>query len=306
MTIKVAITGDQGFIGTNLTKYLRYSRPGWDVIEHLRPTFKAEADAEGTTDVRRRSEVKLLVARADLVIHLAARKGSWFCESDVKDTIAVNLMGTLNVAECCRMFQKPLIHFGTTAYYWSDDKYRLLDESAEMYPRTVYGHTKWAAERQLAEMDGLTYMVIRPVYAYGNVDGYAASRSESWPDVIVQEARKGRQDVLVTDLGGQYIKDYTHISDVCDATEQLARKFYFDHAIEEGSVVQVGAGGNHTFIDVVSSFMPPFPVYFDTLKDYKGNQAHSYDRLKSLLPGWGPKVDVLEYARKVRKEWAAV
>jgi nucleoside-diphosphate-sugar epimerase len=172
-----------------------------------RRSFKGYDDMGPSLDVRNAVDVSDAVKEADLVIHLAARKGSWFCAEDKTDTVDVNLLGTLRVIHACQMFARPLIHFGTTAYYMSGPEPRFYDETAETYPRTLYGMTKLTAEQQLAETH-LRYLIVRPVYGYGNIDQFRASRSESWPDVILQQMREGRREPLVTDMGHEFVKDY--------------------------------------------------------------------------------------------------
>ncbi|KKK90446.1 hypothetical protein LCGC14_2722900, partial [marine sediment metagenome] len=189
----------------------------------------------------------------------------------------------------------PMLHYGTTAYYYSGVEKVLYDEEAELYPQTVYGVTKMNAELALREILDLNYFVIRPVYGYGNIDNYAASRSESWPDVIMQEIKRRRTDPLITDLDGEAIKDYTHITDICSATWGLMELFYNDE-LPKGEVVQVGAGGNYLFREIIEAFDPLFEVVYRPELDYKKNQAHFYGRLREYLPYWRPKIDALEYA----------
>ncbi|KKL65162.1 hypothetical protein LCGC14_2157730 [marine sediment metagenome] len=248
-----------------------------------------------SVDVRNNQELHDAIVEADMVIHLAARKGSWFCDEDIEDTVDVNLLGTLRVAKLCTRLKVPMLHYGTTAYYYSGAEKILYDEEAELYPQTVYGVTKMNAELALREVPGLDYFVIRPVYGYGNIGYHAASRSESWPDVVMQEINNKRTEPLVTDLGGEYIKDYTHITDICSATWKLTELFYVGE-LPSGEIVQVGAGGNYTFQEFMEAFRAPFEIVYQPDLDYKKNQAHFYGRLRKYLPYWLPQIDALEYA----------
>lgn len=294
--MKVFITGDQGFIGTNLTRYLKDKN--YEVLNPKVRTFSSKYDRGNSVDVNKYAELILAIQNADAVIHLAARKGSWFCEADVKDTITTNTYGTYNVAKVCAEMGKPLLHFGTTAYYDTNQKLpeHFYDENTPLKPKTAYGVSKLAGEQLLPYINGLRYFVIRPVYAYGNYGDFAASRSESWPDVVLQEIEKQRKTPLITDLGGEFIKDYTHISDVCDATEKLFDLFMRE-AIHSREVIQVGCGGNYKFNAVMDAFKAPFEIDYSPSMDYKGHQPHSYTRLKYYLPHWYPTVDIIDYAR---------
>lgn len=304
--MRILITGDHGFIGTNLRRFI--AERGFDTVVAAPPElreFRAKADAAETLDVRDAEMVSgvLAMTQPDVVIHLAARKGSWFCEEDVIDTINTNLNGSINVALACAAQRVPLIHFGTTAYYDSDDQWRLLTETSSLRPRTLYGHTKYLAEQAVHSLkDRLQYLIVRPVYAYGNIGRFAASRSESWPDVMVREIEAGRMMPLRVDLGAQWAKDYTHVGDVCDATLKLMARFMQEKDTLSGTIVQVGAGKNYRFGQIIEAFEAPFQVIFEQDRDYKKHQAHDYTRLHELLPGWRSKVDVLEFAQS-RGQW---
>lgn len=290
---RVLVTGGRGFIGTNLINSL--SRLEYEIVnDDVSSSFTSPYDDGPSVDVTNREEIDGAVAESELVVHLAARKGSWFCDADMMDTVRVNLLGALNVARACERSRVPLIYFGTTAFLDSTDQRIMHDEQSHCYPQTIYGATKLAAEQSIGLCD-IRYMVIRPVYAYGNIGQHAASRSESWPDVILREMYAGRKDPLQTDLGGEFIKDYTHIGDIIFATVQLMHMFVRGD-IPSGDVVQVGAGGNYRFSDVVEAFSPQFDVLYDPDRDYKRHQAHHYSHLRDLIGGWQP-IDILEYGR---------
>lgn len=292
---KILLTGERGFIGTNLTMSLRGDLRFEVVLPRTR-TFTSRYDQGPSLNVRSSSELRAAIQEADAVVHLAARKGSWFCDEDVADTAAVNLLGTIRVGQLCAQLQKPLLHFGTTAYYHSDESLTLLDEASPKHPQTVYGITKWCAEQSLAEIERLRYFVVRPVYGYGNIGKLAASRSESWPDVVLKGILDKRTEPLLTDLGPDFVKQYTHVIDVCDATLELLELFLADAEVLSGTVVQVGADSTYRFHEIMDAFRAPFEILYDEARDYKKNQVHDYYRLRQLLPLWRPKIDVVEYA----------
>lgn len=300
--MNILITGDRGFIGTNLTRWFN-SDEKYSVLEDVPRSFESRYDRGNSVDVNNPRELDEAISQADAVIHLAARKGSWFCEEDVKDTIVTNTYGTYNVASICAQWHIPMVHFGTTAYY-DTGKYMPkapYREDTKLHPRTAYGVSKLAGEQLLESINGLRYFVIRPVYAYGNVGEFAASRSESWPDVVLKNIREGRTDPLQTDLGGEFIKDYTHIIDICMATQLLYEKFRRGE-IPVGEVIQVGAGGNYPFSEVMKAFNAPFEIKYDQERDYKGHQPHDYSTLKKYLPNFVPSINVIKYAQNVSRD----
>jgi nucleoside-diphosphate-sugar epimerase len=309
----VLILGDYGFIGKNLT--LQMLARGWDVAnpEPFREFIGIHDEGHGSVDVRDWDMVQRSIAytKADLVINCAAIKGSAECDRYPKIAYDTNYKAAVMVANICQDSRVPLIHFGTTSYYDSTEQRRWLWEGSRLLPKTMYGWTKFAAEYDMRSIKGLRYLVIRPVFGYGNEGPFAAGIQESWPDVIRREARLGRREPLDVSLGASYIKDFTHITDLVDATERVIGEWqtvgfatdWLNGAVsrnEDPPSILIGAGQNLTFGTIVQAFDPPYPVVFHPELDYKKEQPHSYSLLKGILPGWHAKIDILEYAHEAR------
>ncbi len=281
--MKIFITGIHGFIGTNLSRYLR--EVGHDIVPRSRWTgWQSEYDDEATVDVADYEELSEAVFETspDLIIHLAARKGSDYVDQDVESAIRSNVTGMKNVIKVANESQTPLIHFGTTAYYHSDASTRSINEYSLMAPKTTYGITKMLQLHLLEAQCVGKYMTIEPVFLYGNIGTFAANRSESIPDLLVKLLNDKDFPSCDARIDPQWIKDYTHISDFVWLMQRIIEKPAW------GSRITVGAMHNQRFIDVSRDEIIAVDgrLRFLLDVDYKQNQRHDYRKLLRFYPEW--------------------
>lgn len=123
--MKIAVTGHNGFVGSELVR---------------RGCIPIEGDIL--------SEHDLYVANRDiapdLVIHCAAMTSVDRCEQDPQEAFEVNVNGTMNVIN--EFHKCPIIYLSTDHVF--NGKYRLWlpDEKSKPDPINVYGLTKYAGE----------------------------------------------------------------------------------------------------------------------------------------------------------------
>jgi len=109
--MKVGITGESGFLGSNLVKYLEQRKQ----YEIVKSKYRMEYIAN----------LENFVMYSDIVIHLAGKnKGS-----DL-EIINNNLINTKNLLDYCLRWEKPIIIAG--ADYKKDDAYRASKDTIDM------------------------------------------------------------------------------------------------------------------------------------------------------------------------------
>lgn len=86
--------------------------------------------------------------RPDLVVNCAAWTAVDACESDPDRAYRANALGPRNVAEACRRFGAHLVHVSTD-YVFDGTKTDPYHEWDEPSPRSVYGASKLAGEREI-------------------------------------------------------------------------------------------------------------------------------------------------------------
>jgi nucleoside-diphosphate-sugar epimerase/2-polyprenyl-3-methyl-5-hydroxy-6-metoxy-1,4-benzoquinol methylase len=175
--MRVLITGGTGFIGSRLA--LRCLREGHEVRVLGRRNNAAEA---ATADSLARAGAQLhdvsvgdvdelaeVVQGVDLVFHLAAAQH----EANVPDSHfeAVNVEGTRNVlAACLRAGVKRFVHGSTIGVYRASPGL-VVGEDSPLEPDNIYGVSKLAAERVVAEFSPrIPTVVVRISETYGPGD----------------------------------------------------------------------------------------------------------------------------------------
>lgn len=112
-------------------------------------------------DVRDRSSLDKHVFAKDVVFHLAAMKHVEMAEANPEESIKINLLGTINVAEACIASGVQYCAFSST------DK--------AVLPINVYGMCKGISERLLLNLNGSQSTTRFTVFRWGNVLGSRGS-----------------------------------------------------------------------------------------------------------------------------------
>ncbi len=193
----VLVTGAAGLLGRQIVRV--FSR-----ASHVRATGEAECDVTSPTAIRREFES----FRPDLVIHCAAYTAVDRAESERETAFRVNEGGTRNVARACRERGIPLATYGTD-YVFDGKGKRPYREEDEPNPISVYGESKLAAERALAEEE-CDWLLIRTQWLFG----------PGGPDFVTAILQKTDRDGTVRVVTDQ-VGTPTFAPDLAEATRRL-------------------------------------------------------------------------------------
>jgi dTDP-4-dehydrorhamnose reductase len=157
--MKILITGAGGQVGRELVELCE--REGDDVT----------AADRARLDVTDRDAVLQLCAavRPEVIVHAASWTAVDACEADPDRAHGVNALGARHVAQAAKEAGAHLLHFSTD-YVFDGTKKTPYDESDSPNPLSVYGRSKWAGEKEVAEgIDDATVIRISWVCGrYGN------------------------------------------------------------------------------------------------------------------------------------------
>jgi len=253
--VRALVTGAAGQLGAELCRVL--DAAGADVVVGDRARL----------DVASREQVlgAILGVRPGVVFHCAAWTDVDGCEGDPARALLVNALASRHVAEACRLAGSHLVSVSTD-YVFSGEATRPYVEWDETGPRSAYGRSKLAGEREvIAGCPGAT--VVRTSWLCG------AKGSNVVRTVLRLAGDPGRELAFVDDQVGSP----TFTSDLAPLLRRLgvARAPGTFHATNEGSTswhgfaTEVMAAAGHdpgrvrpiVTADLVPSRPAPRPLY---------------------------------------------
>jgi nucleoside-diphosphate-sugar epimerase len=185
---RILITGNQGYIAKNLTKYLEaqgYVVGGFDK--------KLSVCAESFT----------LPKKPNLfaIIHLAAVAGINECENNIDDAIKNNIIASSNMFYLGYTHNIPVVFTSSQA--------------AKTPQKSVYGSTKRYAECYAAYYNslGANIRVLRLCNVYGGID-FLETKTSVVANFI---NAKLNNEHLIIHKHGEQTRDFIHVDDVCAA-----------------------------------------------------------------------------------------
>ena len=224
--MKILITGGAGFVGSHLTDaflhrgakvYILDTGPTAKVRQWMgHPALHFVHDSIFNADV-----LEALIARVDLVYHLAAVVGVEHYVGDPFQVLNVNVNGTQNVLRLALKHEKRVVFSSTSEVYgrnpkipWSEDDDRVLGSTR--IDRWCYSTSKAVSEHFCFAFEkiGLPITVLRYFNVYGpRLDAIDVGR------VITIFLGQALRNEPVTVVGnGTQTRCFTYVSDAVAAT----------------------------------------------------------------------------------------
>ena len=285
--MKLAITGEKGFIGSNLSKLIEDE--GHEFVSlidshHLRVALETGEPCVFRNTERSWSDA-LLEEGIDVLIHNAAIVGTDVVALNSEFSTLSNVTGTHTIARAANKARVPVCYMGTTVIY-DTQKYQhaVITETSDLNPKTFYGIQKFAAE-QIIKHNCDEWMIIRPLFAYGGVGDmnsliaktiYAALNGEASLDMF---------------LNPDKIKDYMHVRDFCAAVLRGCEMGLWNNDYNVSAetpyntreIVEMISRATDKDVEKILRWHPE--------TDYLGNHVLSSRKFRSHA-GWEPSVDL--------------
>ena len=302
----VLITGGLGFIGSNLA--LRLVREGARVtlcdamIEGYggnRANIREIAShvEVSIADVRDESAMGDLVAKRDVVFHLAAQVSHVMSLSNPYPDIDINIKGTAAVLEACRKRNPDavVVRSGTRGQY--GPAVRLpVSEDAPSDPRGLY-----EISQLTAEMICRTYTRIHRVRTVPlrltNIYGPRGQMRHSQFGVVNWFVRLALAGSPIPIFGsGRILRDFLYVDDCVDALLKAAAE-----PAAVGEILNVGNDRSSTFLEVarvLEDLLPGTRVEFTDFTAERraqepGDFVSDISKIRRML-GWTPTVELEE------------
>lgn len=196
--MKILITGNLGFVGSETTKLL--AEEGHKIIGY---------DLMAKCDIRDKDLFfeACNETRPDRVLHLAAIARFADADKDPKLAFETNVMGTKNVVEVCEDLHIPLVYSSTGSVYMPINQEPPITEEFEAKGNSVYGCTKYLGELYVKEHT--PHIILRYAHLYGK-----EKRMHGLIGGFLDRIERGLAPTL---YGGKQSNDFTYIKDIAEA-----------------------------------------------------------------------------------------
>ena len=224
----ILVTGGAGFIGSHLAQRLLRDGKRLAIVDNLDDFYSAdlkranlkEVQAAGEfhffqADVRDGQQLQEVFAafKPDAVIHLAARPGVRPSFAQPEAYTSINVGGTTQVLEACRLHGVRRFVFGSSSSVYGGSSCGPFREDANIsHPLSIYAATKVAGEAlafTYSHAYGLSVVCLRLFTAYG---------PRQRPDLAIRKFSgmilRGEEVPIFGD--GTLLRDYTYVNDIVD------------------------------------------------------------------------------------------
>jgi UDP-glucuronate 4-epimerase len=311
MTIRIAITGAAGFIGSSLALFLAQqghvvyacdwaNRTGLTPIDNNPESTQARLRAERLDSLAQTPGIELsqldlattgafdawvAERQPNVVIHLAAQAGVRHSMQAPLDFVASNLVGFAHVLDACRQHGvKRLLYASSSSVYGMRDSAPFLEEDRTDRPESFYAATKQANEAMAMAYHaqyGLQSLGMRFFTVYG-----PRGRPDMAPFLFAQAIR--RQQPITLFAKGELLRDFTYVDDTVAAIAALASA---SGRWEGATVVNVGHNrpiSVNSFVKSLASQLGVEPIitYAPMQKADVKLTCASETRLLSMIGQW--------------------
>lgn len=316
---KILVTGGCGYIGSHTIVDLiengyevisidNFTNSFPDVIEHISKITGTKI-INYNTDLCSLEELRAvfqLHTNIDGIIHFAALKAVG--ESVEKPLMYYknNILGLLNLLECCKEFQVSNFVFSSSCSVYGNAKTLPVDENAPLaVSESPYAETKVMAERIIKDFAKTTSFkttllrYFNPIGAHKS--GLIGENSKSEPQNIIPRitgtalGKYEKFKVFGNDYDtkdGSCIRDYIHVSDIAHG-HTLAIEWLFKQKDAIVEVFNMGSGNGFSVFEIIKAFEQGTQqkLKYTIEPKREGDVVAIYannDKAKSILK-WQPK-----------------
>ena len=265
--MKILITGSAGFIGFHLAYHLcknGYTVLGidnlndyYDVnlkkarLNQLSPFSKNDKFNFLKLDITQKNDLEEIFKNNefDLVVHLAAQAGVRYSLENPHSYIESNVVGFMNMLECCRKFKVlNILYASSSSVYGKNEKLPFCEGDRVDDPLSIYAVTKRSNElmaKVYSELFNINTIGLRFFTVYG-----------PWgrPDMALYKFTKNILDGLPLDLynNGNHQRSFTYISDIINSIENLIYKIERDKINNLSLVYNIGGKNSIGLVEFIN------------------------------------------------------
>ncbi|MCL4361090.1 NAD-dependent epimerase/dehydratase family protein [Candidatus Dependentiae bacterium] len=285
----ILVTGGAGFIGSHLVETLVELGAKVKVLDDL-STGKLE-NLKTVID-------KIEFLRASIIdenacinatknisfcFHLAACTSVPLCEQDPQTCNNVNVNGTLNILNACKINNVKVLIFSSSAAVYGN-KNEACCENDACEPTSFYGISKLMGEMYCNKFKGDKFKTI--ILRYFNVHGPRQETEGQFAPVVARFQNLMEKNLPIKIFGdGKQKRDFIHVIDVVNANLKLC---YLANDLED-NVFNIGTGKSINLFELIDQLKLTYPNY-NRITEFESsrsgdiyNSVAKCDRYKSLI-----------------------
>ncbi|WP_282942372.1 NAD-dependent epimerase/dehydratase family protein [Paenibacillus sp. RC67] len=306
--MNILVTGGAGFIGSHLVEsLLKLGHHVWTLddlstgrLDYLEGIIKNPRHKFVQGSVTDKKLLKKLIAKVDLVYHLAAVLGVKNTVEDPLKVIEGNIDGTRNVLELAYLYKSKVVFSSTSEIYGKNELLPFHETSDRVYGSTEIHRWCYATAKSLDEhmcfayaAKGLPVTVLRYFNAYG-----PRQINSQYGGVVARFIRAAlMEEPLEVHGNGRQTRCFTYVGDTVSGSIQALKK--------EANGIAINIGSNQPIairelaklvVDLTKSKSQL------VLKTYEEAYGVGYEDMKSRVPDLSRARSILGYRPTVRLE----
>ena len=279
MTMRVAVTGGAGFLGSHIADVA--AEAGHDVtVVDIRPALRHRSVLCDLGDLEQLAEA---FSGSDAVAHLAAVGDVYLAAEKPELAAHVNVTGTANALIAALRAGVPRFVYASTWEVYGEPDYQPIDERHACRPDHPYNITKLAGERLALSIGhlrgGVTVTALRLGTAYGT-----RMRPNSVFSIFIRKAL-AKETITIQGTGDQ-ARQFTHARDIGRAFELAFQR------AKNGTVYNTVSDEMISIRELATRItrMLPTEVTFAPARKADVPTAHVSNTLIRSELGWSPEV----------------
>ena len=207
--MKVLVTGGNGFIGRHIVKELHTRGMKVISLDIVPPPVRLPGVSYVDDTIMDKYSLSSYMRGCDAMFHLAAMLGVKRSDKQLLKCLNVNIQGTVNALEACRMSAVPYFLFTSSSEIYGDVSQDRVSEESPLNPKSVYAISKLAGEQYVKAFHreyGMEYNIVRffNIYGPGQVAEFVIPR-------FIKMVEKGIAPTLYGD--GKQIRSFCNTRD---------------------------------------------------------------------------------------------
>jgi UDP-glucose 4-epimerase len=297
---KIIVTGGCGFIGSHIVDALVARGHDVHVIDDLSANNDQFYFNEGARyyqdSICNQDRMLEITKDSSFVFHLAAESRLQQAIENPRRAVEVNVLGTLNILECCKQNKIGGLVFSSTSSVYGMNKVPLIETMTEDC-LNQYASTKYSAEMLIRNYVGL-HGIKASILRYFNVFGERAPSKGQYALVTsIFLSQRYRGEPLTVVGSGEQKRDFIYVKDIAKANLRCMDIWNLEvgKKLHTGQAFNIGSSKETKVIDVAKAISDDI-VFVPERKGEVDNNLSNSNKFREAA-NWYPTVDVIDWLR---------